>query len=81
MLEMPTKERLSETIAFRVTPKIYRFLTDMGDRERRKMSEVATALLERGIAAYQRDRQLFEPEASAIKVRTQLTVPKPLKTR
>ncbi len=68
MLEMAIKERLSETIAFRVTPKIYQFLNELGDRERRKMSEVATALLERGIAAYERDRQLFEPNGEQRRV-------------
>jgi len=68
MLQMPTKERLSETIAFRVTPTIYRFLDELGTRERRKMSEIATALLERGIAAYKRDRELFEPQHRRVPV-------------
>lgn len=65
---MPTKERLSETIAFRVTPAIYQFLESLGKRERRKMSEIATALLERGMAAYARDRQLFEPDGQTRRV-------------
>lgn len=68
MLEMATKERLSETIAFRVTPATYQFLDDLGKRERRKMSEVATALLERGMAAYARDKELFEPNHETRKV-------------
>lgn len=57
---MPTKERLVETIAFRVTPSVYNFLEQIAKRERRKLSEIATAFLERGIAAYTRDGKLFE---------------------
>lgn len=68
MRVMATKARLSETIAFRVTPAIYQFLSSLGERERRKMSEIATALLERGIAAYKRDRELFEPESRRVPV-------------
>ena len=60
---MPTKERKPETIAFRVTDDVYRMLNRLADQERRKVSEIVTALLARGVAAYNRDGRLFEPEA------------------
>jgi len=65
---MPVKqERLSETLAFRVTPAVYQYLNDLAAKDRRKLSEVATALLERGIAAFKRDGRLFEPEKDEYK--------------
>jgi hypothetical protein len=56
-----TKEKRIETVAFRVTNSLYSSLQELTAKERRKLSEVALALLERGLAAYQRDGQLFEP--------------------
>lgn len=56
------RERLSEMIAFRVYPSLYEVVTSLAHKERRKLSEVELALFERGVAAYQRDGLLFEPE-------------------
>lgn len=56
------RERLSEMIAFRVYPSLYEVVTTLASRERRKLSEVELALFERGVAAFQRDGLLFEPE-------------------
>lgn len=56
------RERLSEMIAFRVYPTLYRVVTELATKERRKLSEVELALFERGVAAFQRDGLLFEPE-------------------
>lgn len=39
-------------------------LNELADKERRKVSEIVTALLARGVAAYNRDGQLFEPDVS-----------------
>lgn len=60
-MSMPTNERKPETISFRVSANVFDFLQGLTKRERRKQSEIATALLERGIAAYHRDEHLFEP--------------------
>ena len=60
---LPVKrERLSEMIAFRVYPSLYQVVTSLAQKERRKLSEVELAIFERGVAAYQRDGLLFEPE-------------------
>lgn len=56
------RERLSEMIAFRVYPSIYQVVATLAAKERRKLSEVELALFERGVAAFQRDGLLFEPE-------------------
>jgi hypothetical protein len=56
------RERLSEMIAFRVYPSLYQVVTGLASKERRKLSEVELALFERGVAAFQRDGLLFEPE-------------------
>jgi len=56
------RERLSEMIAFRVYPSLYQVVTGLAASERRKLSEVELAIFERGVAAYQRDGLLFEPE-------------------
>lgn len=56
------RERLSEMIAFRVYPSLYQVVISLATKERRKLSEVELALFERGVAAYQRDGLLFEPE-------------------
>jgi hypothetical protein len=56
------RERLSEMIAFRVYPSLYQVVQTLADKERRKLSEVELALFERGVAAFQRDGLLFEPE-------------------
>ena len=59
---MAEKERLVETIpAFRVTTDAYKVIKYLEGHERRKISDVARALLDRGIAAFQRDGLLFEP--------------------
>jgi hypothetical protein len=56
------RQRLSEMIAFRVYPSLYEVVTKLAAKERRKLSEVELALFERGVAAFQRDGKLFEPE-------------------
>jgi hypothetical protein len=56
------RQRLSEMIAFRVYPALYEVVTKLATRERRKLSEVELALFERGVAAFQRDGLLFEPQ-------------------
>lgn len=58
------KERLKETIAFRVSDRVFQALESVASAERRENSEVARALLERGLAAHARDGKLFEPEQS-----------------
>lgn len=63
------RERLSETIAFRVYPSLYQVVTELAAKERRKLSEVELALFERGVAAFQRDGQLFEPMQESRKIR------------
>lgn len=62
MREMADKDRKSETISFRIDQPFFNFLQELARRERRKPSEIYYALIERGAAAYRRDRQLFEPE-------------------
>ena len=58
------KEKLSEQLSFRVPPSLYRAVMEIADADRRKLSEVALALLERGVAAYQRDGSLFEKQGA-----------------
>lgn len=52
---------LKSQVTFRVSDEVYDRLNEIAQDERRKQNEVARALLERGIAAYERDGQLFEP--------------------
>lgn len=60
------KERFPETLpAFRVTREVYEVVTGVANNDRRKISDVARALLERGVAAFNRDNLLFEPEPKA----------------
>lgn len=55
---------LNSQVTFRLSEKLYERLDEIALRERRKQNEVARALLERGIAAYARDEELFEPESA-----------------
>lgn len=73
------QEGLVKTVAFRVTAEDAEAIAAAMRAERRTESDICRSLLGRGIAAYKRDKQLFEPEPG--KVRTQLIVPKTLKTR
>jgi hypothetical protein len=59
-------EKLTEQLSFRVTPTLHSQLTVIAKADRRKISEVATALLERGVAAFQRDGHLFEDKTDAV---------------
>lgn len=60
---MSEDERLIDTIpAFRVTAEVSKVVRGIVKSDRRTISDVARALLERGVAAYLRDRELFEPE-------------------
>lgn len=53
-------EKKSETLSFRVPSSLYLSIGKIAKADRRKLSEVALALLERGLSAYQRDGVLFE---------------------
>jgi hypothetical protein len=53
---------LTAQLTFRVTVGIYERLQTIAGEERRKMNEVARALLERGLSAYAGDGRLFESE-------------------
>ena len=57
-------QKLTAQITFRSTDELYNLLEKIAVKERRRSNEVARALLERGIAAYERDGELFEPEGS-----------------
>jgi hypothetical protein len=54
-------EKLSEQLSFRITRSFYEEIDHIARTDRRKLSEVAVALLERGVAAFRRDGELFEP--------------------
>jgi hypothetical protein len=62
LIAVMSKERLSETLAFRVTARVYNRTDEIAKGTRREMADVERALYERGLAAYERDGQLFEPE-------------------
>jgi hypothetical protein len=63
---MSEDERLIDTIpAFRVTEEVSKVVRGIVKKDRRTISDVARALLERGAAAYLRDGNLFEPEEKA----------------
>jgi hypothetical protein len=79
MPKKSSQEGLVKTVAFRVTPEDAEAIAAAMHKERRTESDVCRALLGRGIAAYRRDGQIFEPELG--KIRVQLPVPKTLKTR
>ena len=53
--------KLTAQLTFRVSDADYDRLQEIAVGERRKMNEVARALLERGLLAYERDGALFEP--------------------
>jgi hypothetical protein len=60
---MANDERLTDTIpALRVGESVSRVIREIHKTDRRQIADVARALLERGVAAYLRDGQLFEPE-------------------
>lgn len=63
---IPAMAELNSQVTFRLTEKLYERLEEIAVRERRKQNEVARALLERGIAAYDRDEELFEPETEPL---------------
>ena len=62
MARKSAPESLNKTVAFRVVDEIYAVIAAAMHRERRKESDVCRALIARGIAAYNRDKLLFEPE-------------------
>jgi hypothetical protein len=62
------KEKLVETLSFRVSGAVYEALTSIAKSDRRKLSEVAQALLERGLIAYKRDGAIFEVESQTVAV-------------
>jgi hypothetical protein len=60
---MPDEERLTDTIpAFRVKDEVSKVIRGIVKADRRNISDVTRALLERGVAAYKRDGKLFEPQ-------------------
>lgn len=76
---MSEDERLIDTIpAFRVTAEVSKVVRGIVKADRRTISDVARALLERGVAAYLRDGKLFEPEDGndAAKKPATITVPR-----
>lgn len=67
------REKLTEQLSFRVSGELYELIEEIARRERRKQNEVARALLERGVAAFQRDKQIFEPSIPVINAVTEST--------
>ena len=63
---MQCMAKLRAQLTFRVAEAGYDRLQEIAEAERRKMNEIARALLERGLAAYERDGNLFET-AQAVK--------------
>lgn len=62
---MTEDDRLVDTIpAFRVGQAVSDVIRKVVKEDRRTISDVARALLERGVAAYLRDGKLFEPPSS-----------------
>lgn len=57
---------LNSQVTFRLNDKLYRRIQLIAKEERRKANEVSRALLERGIAAYEKDGELFEPESEPL---------------
>src|SRR5579885_3434404 len=53
-------EKKTKQLSIRVHDSLYDTLENIADSERRKLSEISLALLERGIIAYKRDHKLFE---------------------
>lgn len=67
---MPTpnvKEKRSETVGAKVPPSVKRFIGELVDQEDRTESYIVLALIERGIAAYNRDGLIKEPEQTELK--------------
>lgn len=56
------QKKLSGQYTFRIPLDLEQELERIALAERRKRSDIARFLLERGLAAYLRDRDLFEPE-------------------
>lgn len=50
-------------VSVRLPAGVKKELAKIADKEKRSMNQTFILLIERGIAAYARDRQLFEPEA------------------
>lgn len=63
---MSRMAELNSQVTFRLNDKLYRRIQAIASKERRKGNEVSRALLERGIAAYERDGELFEPESEPL---------------
>lgn len=61
------KDSLGKTLAFRCWKDDEAAIIVAMGKERRTESDVSRALLRRGIAAYQRDHQLFEPDEAEYK--------------
>lgn len=55
---------LTDQVTFRVTAKVKTRLLAIADEETRRWNEIARFLLERGLAAYKQDKELFEPPKS-----------------
>lgn len=65
-------ERFSETVSFRLPESLYSVLAGMARHERRKLSEILVAVVERGVAAYLLDGHLFEPQRLSEEERMEL---------
>lgn len=57
---MAAREKKTIPHTFRITESTNKSLEEIANRERRNVSEVSYALLERGLLAYGRDGKLFE---------------------
>jgi hypothetical protein len=72
---MPDEERLTDTIpAFRVNDEVSKVVRGIVKTDRRTISDVARALLERGVAAFLRDGKLFEPENGEDSAKSSATI-------
>ena len=54
------REKLQESLSFRVTREVYDALNAIADADRRPVGDVARALLDRGLGDFRRDGKLFE---------------------
>lgn len=57
----PDEVRQTEQIGVRISEGLLRRLRQIGKTEDRKFTTVARLLMERGLAAYDRDQRLVEP--------------------
>lgn len=54
---------MERQFTFRADDALYQIIQEIAGKERRKMSEIARYLLQRGVSSYLRDSFLFEEDA------------------